>query len=478
MGKPLQQATPGQRDPPRTGDARPVTHPVLVRPGQARPAEAVEATPLRTLHTRLAGRIEAMLDRLPCTLAVRWPGGRLGGSMADVRLTLHDRHLLMPLVRGDIGQVADAYVRGAIDMVGAPRDVMAVAAALVGDPVERGRTGTWSGWLAHWRSRWQHHRQRDARNVRFHYDVSDAFFSLWLDPLRVYSCAYFEDPAMTLAQAQQAKLEHVCRKLQLRPGQRLLDVGAGWGGLLLWAAEHHGVRALGITLSQNQHAHATALIAARGLQDRVEMRLMDYRDLPQTGEFDAVASVGMFEHVGRARLGGYFSTLARLVRPGGLVLNHGITASSLRHTQLGGGLGDFIDEHIFPGGELSHVVVVARHLSASGLELLDAENLRPHYARTLWAWSDALERQLDAARATAGDTTLRAYRMYLPGRLRDGLRAGLAVALPAAGRAARRTARARTAARRPERLPVQPPPHVRLKVPAKKRSVRCAARRT
>ncbi|HUH40801.1 MAG TPA: class I SAM-dependent methyltransferase, partial [Castellaniella sp.] len=205
----------------------------------------------------------------------------------------------------------------------------------------------------------------------------------------------------------------------LKPGERFLDVGAGWGGLLLWAAEHYGVNATGITLSHNQHAYVNQLIQEKGLGDRVRMDLLDYRKLDESQPYDKIASVGMFEHVGRAQLTPYFAKLRRLVRPGGLILNHGITAGGLDNTELGAGMGDFIEKFIFPGGELSHINYVMRTLAEAGLEDVDVENLRPHYARTLWAWSDALEATLDQARAVLnteqGARSLRAYRMYLAG---------------------------------------------------------------
>ncbi|HVZ44304.1 MAG TPA: cyclopropane-fatty-acyl-phospholipid synthase family protein [Ramlibacter sp.] len=372
----------------------------------------------------LVQKIEAQLAALPVAVALGLPGGqRVGPANARVRLSFDDWSGLATLAAGQIGKLAEDYVEKRCRIEGSMRDLMAAAAALLpGSPVASD-TSWWTRVLQRARSLAAHTPSRDAEQVRFHYDVSDDFYALWLDARRVYSCAYFRDSHMSIGQAQEAKLDHICRKLMLEPGQRFLDIGAGWGGLLLWAAEHYGVDATGITLSKNQHAYVSRLVEERGLQGRVRMHLQDYRDLPEDQTYDRIASVGMFEHVGQAHMPAYFGKIRRLLKPGGLVMNHGITAGSLRPGQLGAGMGDFIEKYIFPGGELLHVSRVLRDLATSGLEMVDVENLRPHYARTLWAWSDALESRLDEAHrvlaATHGEegagTVLRAYRLYLSG---------------------------------------------------------------
>ncbi|MBZ8141191.1 SAM-dependent methyltransferase [Rubrivivax gelatinosus] len=362
----------------------------------------------------LLGRVGGLAGAVSGALAVELPGGRrVGPADAPVLLRARSARPLAHLLRGDIGGIAADYVEGRVDFEGPVRRLVELGGELVpgAAPPEAGWRGP-LGWMRSW---WRHRPQRDERQIRQHYDVCDDFYALWLDPLRVYSCAYWREPQMSLAQAQAAKLEHICRKLMLRPGQRLLDIGAGWGGLLLWAAEHHGVDATGITLSRHQHAHVERLIEQRGLRGRVQVRLLDWRELPEHEPWDRIASVGMFEHVGRAQLPAYFAKIRRLLVPGGLLLNHGITAGGTRHAQLGRGIGDFVERYVFPGGELLHVSHVLRVMAEQGLEGLDAENLRPHYARTLWSWSDALEARLDAARQIAGERVVRAYRLYLAG---------------------------------------------------------------
>ena len=372
----------------------------------------------------LLKKLESQLRSLPVTVSLGLPGGRsIGAADGALRLDFKDWSGLATLAAGQIGKVGEDYVEQRLRLEGSMRDLMAAAAAMLpGTPVPSD-TGWWTQALRRARSLASHSPQKDAEQIRFHYDVSDDFYALWLDPRRVYSCAYYRDPGMTLAQAQEAKLDHICRKLMLRPGERFLDIGAGWGGLLLWAAEHYGINGTGITLSNNQHAHVNRLIAKKGLQARVKMLLLDYRDLQEDQPWDKIASVGMFEHVGQVNMPAYFAKIHRLLKPGGLVMNHGITAGSLEPGQLGLGMGEFIGKYIFPGGELLHTSHVLRDLAEGGLEMVDTENLRPHYARTLWAWSDALEARLEEAREVLRKThgeagsgrVLRAYRLYLAG---------------------------------------------------------------
>ena len=372
----------------------------------------------------LIRKIEMRLRDLPVPVALHLPTGRqVGPAGAAVRLSFSSWSSLATMAAGKIGGMAEDFVESRLMLEGRMRELMAVAANLLPGTPASSDTRWWTQVVRRAKSLAAHSSERDAAQIQFHYDVSDDFYALWLDPRRVYSCAYYRDEAMTLAQAQEAKLDLICRKLALQPGERFLDIGAGWGALMLWAAEHYGVDATGITLSKNQHAHVQQVIKARGLEGRVRMELLDYRNMDASPNFDKIASVGMFEHVGQANMAAYFNKVCCLLKPGGMVLNHGITAGGPDHGELGAGMGDFIEKYIFPGGELLHISQVLRDMALGGLEMVDTENLRPHYARTLWAWSDALEAQLDAAQLVLASTTdaarsgkiLRAYRLYLAG---------------------------------------------------------------
>lgn len=258
----------------------------------------------------------------------------------------------------------------------------------------------------------RHSLARDRAAVSFHYDVSNDFYKLWLDPHLIYSCAYFQAPGQSLAAAQAAKLDHLCRKLRLAPGQRVLDIGCGWGGLALHAARHYGAHVTGVTLSERQHAEGTARVAAAGLGDRVRLLLRDYRELDAAGEFDAVVSVGMAEHVGVERLPEYFSTVHRLLRPRGAFLNHAI-GEGIRYRASAGP--SFIDEYVFPDTDLPPIRRVAAEAEAAEFEVRDVENLREHYALTLRHWGRRLAAHHEEALAFVNEPTYRVWRLYMAG---------------------------------------------------------------
>jgi cyclopropane-fatty-acyl-phospholipid synthase len=254
---------------------------------------------------------------------------------------------------------------------------------------------------------------RDANRaaIRFHYDVSNDFYKLWLDRAMVYSCGYFERADVDIDAAQQAKLEHICRKLLLKPAERFLDIGCGWGALVIHAARHHGVRAHGITLSTNQLELARARIAAAGLEDRVTVELRDYRELDRETLYDKVASVGMFEHVGLKNLPVYFDTVRRVLTPGGLFLNHGIS-----HQHSGWGRNpstEFINRFVFPEAQLDAISNIQRCMEDAHFEIADVEGLRPHYALTLRAWVGRLEQGHARALEYVSEATYRVWRLYM-----------------------------------------------------------------
>ncbi len=360
------------------------------------------------LREVLLNQFRDRLQGLPLKVRL-WSGDVLEGPDARVQLTVHHPKALRTLAYPSMGGLARAYVEGQVDIAGEVQDILRLGESLCQAEVCREGRGS-----AAWKW-WRHTRARDRRNIAYHYDVSNDFYGLWLDRNRVYSCAYFEAQDDSLDTAQERKLDLICRKLMLRPGERLLDIGCGWGGLILRAAERHGVEATGITLSENQRDYVEEQIRQRGLEGRVEVRLMDYREVPGDAPYDKIASVGMFEHVGRRNLRAYFDKIASLLKPGGLVMNHGITSVALKSEGLDSGISEFIDDYVFPGGELVHVSTVMQEMAAAGLEPLDAENLRPHYGKTLWAWVRRLEAQEAEAIRLIGEKKYRIWRIYMAG---------------------------------------------------------------
>jgi len=257
----------------------------------------------------------------------------------------------------------------------------------------------------------RHSKRRDRAAISHHYDVGNDFYELVLGPSMTYSCALFPAEGTTLEEAQALKHEHVCRKLGLEPGQRLLDIGCGWGGMVMHAARHHGVRAVGITISEQQARLARERVRAAGLEDRVEVRLQDYRDITD-GPFDAVSSIGMFEHVGSEQVEAYLRSVRALLRPGGRLLNHAISRTS--------GEGplprdSFPARYVFPDGQLHEVGRTVSAMQDLGFECRDVESLREHYARTLRCWVANLERSWERAVGLVGDGRARVWRLYMAG---------------------------------------------------------------
>jgi len=264
-----------------------------------------------------------------------------------------------------------------------------------------------------------HSKDRDRQAVTYHYDLPAEFYALWLGPRMVYSCAYFATPEQDLDTAQVRKLDYICRKLRLRPGERLLDIGCGWGGLIMHAAAHYGVEALGITLSVPQAELARKRLRESELNNRCRVDVCDYRDLDPIPQYDKIVSVGMFEHVGEELLPEYFRRAYSLLRPGGVFLNHGIAHSATYRRQGP----SFMDRYVFPDADLLPISTSLRVAELSGFEVRDVESLREHYALTLHHWVRRLEAHAEEARQIAGDTTYRIWRLYMAGTA-HGFRSG------------------------------------------------------
>jgi cyclopropane-fatty-acyl-phospholipid synthase len=340
---------------------------------------------------------------------VLWDGREVSLSDAPrVTVRLKDARTAAALSRPTLLALAEAYIEGNAEVEGDVREAIRGAEAIT-----RTRAGALFDSAGPTNRRHTRNGDRDA--IRHHYDVSNEFYALWLDPHMVYSCAYFRSGDEGLEQAQSQKLDHICRKLRLAPGDKFLDIGCGWGALAIRAAQEYGVDATGITLSENQFRLANERIKAAGLEGRCRVLLQDYRDHPGEGIYDKIASVGMFEHVGLRNLPAYFGAVRKLLRERGLFLNHGITTSDTHNRSVGLGAGEFIGRYVFPQGELPHLHRVVHDMSDEVLEVHDVECLRPHYAKTLGMWSDGFERHMAQAVAASSERTARIWRLYLAG---------------------------------------------------------------
>jgi len=406
--------------------------------GSLHHGERTRTGPDRGQIGQWTGALEKLLAAYGGSMAVRLPdssSGTFGRAAREGRepafaLWIRKQAAVRTLLLGsDPLRFAEAYFRGDIDVDGdlfqalALKDHLEALRLSFGDRVAlsiklalSAASGEfWNDDSAHARrarsSVKAHSKQENREAIAFHYDLSNEFYGLWLGEGMVYSCAYFSSADATLEQAQFAKLDHICRKLQLEPGEQMLDVGCGWGALVMHAARHYGVRAHGITLSERQFSLATERVKAAGLQDRVTIALQDYRDLPGRERFDKISSVGMFEHVGLKNLPLYFDTVHRLLKPNGRFLNHGIT-----HEDEGWGAAlssRFINRYVFPDGELDTVSNIQRVMEHSKFEIVDVEGLRPHYAKTLRHWVGRLEARHDEALRFVNETTYRIWRLYM-----------------------------------------------------------------
>jgi cyclopropane-fatty-acyl-phospholipid synthase len=382
----------------------------------------------------VAGVVADVLGPDPPVAFRGYDGSRCGPSDAPATVVVHSPDVLRRLVwmPNQLG-LARAYVAGDLDIEGdifavlalrdrlasrriRPADVVAAARTFGVRPLLQRPPAPAVEARLHGR---RHSKARDAEAIAYHYDVSNDFYRIVLGPSMTYSCAVWSDTTGSLEDAQHAKHELICRKLGLEPGMRLLDVGCGWGGMLLHAAAEHGVRAVGVTLSRPQAELAAKRVADAGLDGCVDVRLCDYRDVDD-GPYDAISSIGMFEHVGRAELARYFTALHALLAPGGRLLNHGISRSFRAEHRLAarpgrrtGGGSRFVDRYVFPDGELHEIGLVVSTVQEAGFEARHVESLREHYPLTLRRWVANLEARWDEAEREAGATRARIWRLYM-----------------------------------------------------------------
>jgi cyclopropane-fatty-acyl-phospholipid synthase len=345
---------------------------------------------------------------LPLRLQL-WNGQQFdfGQQSPEVTVKVPNVSSLPFLLKPSLANLGRAYVEGKLEVEGRLNAIIEVANALASNTMALERKAPW------FHNPFHHTKKKDAEAIQYHYDVSNEFYQLFLDPAMVYSCAYFENGDEDLATAQIKKIDHILTKIGVRPGDTLLDIGCGWGALVIRAAQKFGARCVGVTLSNNQHALATERVKAAGLTGQVEIRLQDYRDVE--GQFDRITSVGMFEHVGLKNLPLYFAKINSLLKDDGLAMNHGITTTDTNNGETAYGGGEFIDTYVFPQGELPHISHVLKTMQLGGLEPMDVENLRRHYAKTCGIWADNFEANADKIHKTVDDKRFRIWRVYLAG---------------------------------------------------------------
>lgn len=398
-----------------------------------------------------AGRLTALAEQalgVPIPLRVRaWDGSETGPPGTPALVVRHRRALRRLLYKpGELG-LARAWVAGELDVDGDLYEALDLLSGLVWERLAQGAGAARDGaaprrllGLARDPATYRlarevlalagpglppppppeevrrrpgvlHSPVRDRQAISHHYNVGNDFYELVLGPSMVYSCAYWEEPDATLEDAQRAKLDLICRKLELRPGLRLLDVGCGWGSMVMHAAEHYGVHATGVTLSTEQASYARKRVAEAGLADRIEIRVQDYRAVDD-GPYDAISSIGMAEHVGRERYRQYAGVLHGLLRPGGRLLNHQIARRPWADEEAYH-VDEFIDRYVFPDGELAPVGSTVSRLEEAGFEVRDVEAIREHYALTLRQWVANLEAHWAEAVRLAGAGRARVWRLYM-----------------------------------------------------------------
>ena len=314
---------------------------------------------------------------------------------------------LFCFLQASLSSLGTAYVEGMIEVEGSADAIISVANRLAASRhLQDGKLSRLSRHLFR-------NKAKEKEAIQYHYDVSNAFYQQWLDDDMSYSCAYFESGTEDLSLAQQKKIDHILQKIRLQAGDQLLDIGCGWGALLIRAAQKYDVNCVGITLSENQASLARERVARAGLSNRIDIRLQDYRDLE--GSFNKITSIGMFEHVGIENLTSYFQKMHSLLAEGGIVMNHGITTTDYDNGETPFGNGEFIEKYVFPYGQLPHLSTALRSMQMGGLEVYDIENLRRHYARTCMLWSRRFEANAKQIIALIGERRYRIWRVYLAG---------------------------------------------------------------